>query len=143
MPKKILIVDDDPDVLTFIGAVLKDNGYTCVTAPDGVVGIELLYKEKPDLVLLDLLMPKKSGISMFQEMKNDPNLRDIAVVVVTGLNEMTGIDFRNFGYKQFVEDESKSAETGTVMTLARPEGHIEKPIDSEVLINVVKKTLKE
>ena len=143
MSKKILIVDDEPDVLTFVGTVLKDNGYTCVSAKDGVEGLELLYKEKPDLVLLDLLMPKKSGISMFQELRNDPTMRDIKVVVITGLYEKTGADFRNFKYKQFMKDESKPAETGGVMTFATPDGHIEKPIDPDVLINVVKKALKE
>jgi CheY-like chemotaxis protein len=143
MSKKILIVDDEPDILTFVGAVLKDNGYTCISAKDGMVGLELLHKEKPDLVLLDLLMPKKTGISMFQEMKNDPNMRDIKVVVITGLYEKTGADFSNFKYKQFVKDESNPAETEGVMTFLAPDGHIEKPIDPDLLIKVVQKTLNE
>ena len=83
MPKKILIVDDEADQRTFLSTVLEENGYTSIGAKDGVEGLELLGQEKPDLVLLDLMMPKKSGISMFQELRSDPNLSHIPVVVVT------------------------------------------------------------
>lgn len=143
MSKKILIVDDEPDVLTFVGTVLKDNGYICVSANDGVEGLELLYKEKPDLVLLDLLMPKKSGISMFQELKNDPTMSNVPVVVITGIYEVTGVDFRNLMYKQLLKDENKFVDTTGLAKHTIADGHIEKPIDPDELINVVEKALKE
>ncbi|MBW2350305.1 MAG: response regulator, partial [Deltaproteobacteria bacterium] len=66
MAKKILIVDDEPDIIAFISVVLEENGYSSISASNGIEGLELLRKEKPDLVLLDLMMPKKSGIAMFQ-----------------------------------------------------------------------------
>jgi CheY-like chemotaxis protein len=143
MPKKILIVDDEPDTITYISTVLEENGYTSIGAADGVEGLELARKEKPDLVLLDLMMPKKSGISMFQEMRKDSSLSNIPVVVVTGVSEVTGVDFRNFMYKQPLRDEKKFVETTGLTKYTIPDGYIEKPFDPAELVKAVKKALKE
>ena len=143
MSKKILIVDDEPDTRTFLSAVLEDNGYTSIGAKDGIEGLEVLRKEKPDLVLLDLMMPKKSGISMFQELRKDPDLSHIPVVIVTGVSEVTGVDFRNFMYKQPLRDEKKFVETTGLTKYTIPDGYVEKPVDPVELIHVVKEALKE
>jgi CheY-like chemotaxis protein len=143
MPKKILIVDDEADQRTFLSTVLEENGYASISAKDGVEGLELLRQEKPDLVLLDLMMPKKSGISMFQELRSDSNLSHIPVVVVTGVSEVTGVDFRNFMYKQPLRDEKKFVETTGLTKYTIPDGYIEKPIDPDELIKAIKAALKE
>jgi CheY-like chemotaxis protein len=143
MSKKILIVDDEPDIITFLSALLEENGYASVSAKDGTEGLELLRGEKPDLVLLDLMMPKKSGITMFQELRKDPDLSDIPVIVVTGVSEVTGVDFRNFMFKQPMRDEKKFVETTGLSKYTVPDGYIEKPIDPDELIKVVKETLKD
>jgi len=143
MAKKILIVDDEPDIVTFLGAILEENGYASVSAKDGVEGLEVLYREKPDLVLLDLMMPKKSGISMFQKLRKDPEMSHTPVVVVTGVSEVTGVDFRNFMYKQPLKDEEKFVETTGLTKYTIPDGYVEKPIDPDELIKVIKKALKE
>ena len=72
MPKKakILIVDDDPDILTAIGAVLEARDYEVVTAPDGEEGLVKLRDDKPDLMILDLLMPKMDGFAVCKELKD-------------------------------------------------------------------------
>jgi two-component system phosphate regulon response regulator PhoB len=143
MSRKILIVDDEPDVVTFHATVLQEHGYTCISARNGVEGLEALRKEKPDLVLLDLMMPKKSGITMFQELRKDPTMSQIPVVIVTGVSEVTGVDFRNFMYKQPLRDEKKFVETTGLTKYTIPDGYIEKPIEPDELIKVVKKALKE
>jgi len=142
MSKKILIVDDEADQRTFLSTVLEENGYASISAKDGVEGLELLRKEKPDLVLLDLMMPKKSGISMFQELRSDPNLSHIPVIVVTGVSEVTGVDFRNFMFKQPLRDEKKFVETTGLTKYTIPDGYIEKPIDPDELIKIIKDVLK-
>ncbi len=143
MSKKILIVDDEEDVITFLSAILEENGYTSISARDGVEGLDLLRKENPDLVLLDLMMPKKSGITMFRELRNDWKLSNTPVVVVTGVSEVTGVDFRNFIYKQPLRDEKKFVETTGLTKYTVPDGYVEKPIDPDELIRAVKKALKE
>ena len=143
MSKRILIIDDEPDIVTFLSAVLEENGYSTVSAKDGVEGLEVLRREKPDLVLLDLMMPKKSGITMFQELRKDPELSQIPVVVVTGVSEVTGVDFRNFMYKQPLKDEKKFIETTGLTKYTIPDGYVEKPIDPDELIKAVKHALKE
>ncbi len=142
MPKKILIVDDEADQRTFLSTVLEENGYASISAKDGVEGLELLRKEKPDLVLLDLMMPKKSGISMFQELRSDSNLSNIPVIVVTGVSEVTGVDFRNFMFKQPLRDEKKFVETTGLTKYTIPDGYIEKPIDPDGLIKTINDVLK-
>jgi two-component system phosphate regulon response regulator PhoB len=143
MPKKILIVDDEPDVAIFLRSVLEENGFSCISAKDGVEGLEVLRKERPDLVLLDLMMPKKSGITMFQELRQDSTMSDTPVVIVTGVSEVTGVDFRNFMYKQPLRDEKKFVETTGLTKYTIPDGYVEKPIDPHELIKVLKKALKE
>jgi CheY-like chemotaxis protein len=141
MAKRILIVDDEPDIVTFLSAVLEENGYTSLSAKDGVEGLEVLRKEKPDLVLLDLMMPKKSGITLFQELRKDPEMSAIPVVVVTGVSEVTGVDFRNFMYKQPLRDEKKFVETTGLTKYTVPDGYVEKPIDPDELMEAIKKAL--
>ena len=143
MPKRILIVDDERDVITFLSAILEENGYTSISAKDGVEGLDLLRKENPDLVLLDLMMPKKSGITMFQELRKDPELSSTPVIVVTGVSDVTGVDFRNFMYKQPLRDEKTFVETTGLTKYTVPDGYVEKPIDPDELIQAVKKALKE
>jgi CheY-like chemotaxis protein len=143
MSKKILIVDDEPDHITYLSTVLEENGYASVSARDGVEGLELLRQEKPDLVLLDLMMPRKSGISMFQELRKDESLSYIPVIVVTGVSEVTGVDFRNFIYRQPLRDKDKFVETTGLTEYTVPDGYIEKPVDPNELIKVIKEVLKE
>ena len=143
MSKRILIIDDEPDIVTFLSAVLEENGYSSISASDGVEGLETLRREKPDLVLLDLMMPKKSGITMFQELRKDPELGQIPVVVVTGVSEVTGVDFRNFMYKQPLKDEKKFVETTGLTKYTIPDGYVEKPIDPDELMKAIKKAFKE
>jgi len=142
MPKRILIIDDEPDIVTFLSAVLEENGYSSLSAKDGVEGLEVIRKERPDLILLDLMMPKKSGITLFQELRNDPKMSDIPVVVVTGVSEVTGVDFRNFMYKRPLKDEKKFVETTGLTKYTVPNGYVEKPIDPDELIKAIKEALK-
>lgn len=143
MPKKILIVEDDPDQRIFLSTVLEENGYASISAKDGVEGLELLRKDKPDLVLLDLMMPRKSGIAMFQELRKDETLSHIPVVVVTGISEVTGVDFRNFILRQPLKDDKKFVETTGLTEYTVPNAYIEKPVDPDELMKVIKEALKE
>ena len=142
MPKKILVVDDEPDAISFITSILEDNGFSdYISASNGVEGLELARKEKPDLILLDLMMPEKSGIIMFQELKKDPELGDVPVIIVSGASEVTGVDFKNFMFKQPVSDEEKVVGTTGKTKFTKPNAFVEKPVDPDELIRMINENL--
>ena len=81
MSKKVLIVDDDPDVRLFNSTVVEENGFTPIEATNGEEGLAVVKKESPDLVLLDVLMPKQSGIRLYRHLKTDKSLIGIPVIM--------------------------------------------------------------
>jgi len=85
MAKKILVVEDDAAVQQVLKSSLEKEGYAVETASDGVEGLEMVRKAMPDLVLLDIMMPKKDGITVLREMKADDKIRDIPVIILTNL----------------------------------------------------------
>lgn len=141
MPRKILVVDDEPDSVDYVSSILEENGYEPISATDGIEGLELARKEKPDMILLDLIMPEKSGIKMFQELKTDPELRNIPVVVVSGASEVTGVDFRDFLFKQPLKT-GKRVGTDGETRFTGPNAFVEKPIRPDELIKVIEENLK-
>jgi CheY-like chemotaxis protein/Zn ribbon nucleic-acid-binding protein len=84
---KILCVDDDPLILQMLGDILRFRGYTVVTAPDGEMGLDAAVRERPDLVLLDVMMPGIDGFEVCRLLKADPNLKAIPVVILTAMND--------------------------------------------------------
>ena len=88
----ILVVDDDQQNLELIQAYLEDVECETVSAQDGVEALGLVGKSKPDLVLLDVMMPKMSGFEVCRRLKNDPDTSDIPVIMVTALNEFGDIE---------------------------------------------------
>ena len=133
MPNKILIVDDDPDVILFLSTVLKDNGYIPYDASNGREGLEKARSDHPDLILLDLMMPVKSGIALLSDLKKDDALKEIPVIMVTGVSGETGIDLEAFFKKGAVGDPDRNA--------LKPEGYIEKPVDPQKLLKMIKDVL--
>jgi DNA-binding response OmpR family regulator len=96
--KRILIIDDDEDILDLIKVTLKLNNFECATALSAPEGLEKAKKVKPHLILLDLLLPQVSGIEFLQELKNDPELAGIPVVALTSLiDEETAQKVMNSG----------------------------------------------
>jgi CheY-like chemotaxis protein len=90
MPARIAVIDDDPDFVVLLKTILKSRGYDVLTAPDGEDGLRLIHSASPDLVLLDLMMPKVSGLEVVRRMREDPEIRDIPVIVISGIGEKTG-----------------------------------------------------
>lgn len=90
--QKICIIEDEDNIREIYQTALEGAGYQIVTARDGVEGLEVLTGEKPDLALIDLLMPRKDGVTLMQEMKADPELSKIPVIILT-----------NFGTDEVIE----------------------------------------
>ncbi|MGQ9465553.1 MAG: response regulator [bacterium] len=83
MKKNILVIDDEKDILDFVGKVLKDAGYEVYRAVDAKGGLEILEKEKIDLVLLDIMLPEIDGWEMMKMMRSDERLKNIPVAMLT------------------------------------------------------------
>jgi CheY-like chemotaxis protein len=86
MPKKILVIDDDPVIVKYLVNLFEDNGYTTVNASSSMEGLEQVKKEKPDLITLDLQMPKEWGPRFYRKLRQDKDLRGIPVIVITGID---------------------------------------------------------
>jgi CheY-like chemotaxis protein len=86
MSKKILVIDDDPAVLEYLTTLFADNGYDTCSAKDAFEGLEVAKQEKPDLITLDLEMPGEWGPRFYRKMSEDADLKNIPVVVISGLS---------------------------------------------------------
>lgn len=87
LPGKILVVDDDPDIVEFISYNLKGKGYLVVTAKDGVEAIRKAKEFHPDLILLDIMMPNKDGIQTIKELRVMPDFEETAIIFLTALSD--------------------------------------------------------
>ena len=123
MPKKILIVDDEPDVVTYLSTLLEDAGYGTISASNGEEGLEKVRGESPDLITLDITMPEKSGVRLYTELKNDDTLRSIPVIVVTGIQG----EIEKF--------------LSTRRQVPPPDDFVAKPVDRDLLVEKVKKLI--
>jgi CheY-like chemotaxis protein len=83
---KILIVDDEPDVLTYLKTFLEDHGFGVSCAQDVPSALQKMTEEKPDLICLDIMMPVKSGISFCDHLRRDESLQEIPVIIISGMN---------------------------------------------------------
>ncbi len=81
--QKVLVVDDEPDVLLLCRVNLEFEGYEVIEAADGEQALERIREDRPDVVLLDVMMPRKDGWQVLTEVKEDPELRDIPIVMLT------------------------------------------------------------
>ena len=130
MTKKVLVVDDDPDVRTFSITVLEENGYTPIEATNGEEGLELLRKNPPDLVILDVLMPRESGVRLYRQIKTDSKFKKIPVIILSGITE-----------KSFLRSQKALTEFGGD-PVPEPETYLEKPVEPEELAAAIKAVLK-
>jgi CheY-like chemotaxis protein len=121
--KRILVIDDDQDIVTFLTLLLQDHGYETISAKDGGEGLEKTRAERPDLICLDITMPEKSGVKYYREVRDDPALKKIPVVMVTGVTEE---------FKQFIS---------TRRQVPPPDGYISKPVDKQKLLEIITKLL--
>ncbi len=148
MPKTVLVVDDDDNTRRFLTVALEENGYTAVTAADGEEGYLKIQESKPDLILLDVMMPKKTGFSLFKQIRRQEDFKDIPVIMLTGVAGVLEEDEAQAEGDTF-ESPFDSLREGLRRGIAkmreegiiRPEQFIDKPIDPEELIEAVREII--
>jgi len=120
--QRILVCDDEPDFVTFVSTVLEDNGAVVMRAFSGEEAMAIARREKPGLMTLDISMPGKSGIEIFEEIRSDKELRSIPICIITGKPEL----------RKLIYDRA----------VTPPEGYVDKPISEESLLLNLRKILK-
>jgi CheY-like chemotaxis protein len=136
----VLVVDDDPEVIDYVSAILDDHLMKTMSASNGKEAMKRVRETKPDIILLDLMMPKQSGLGFFNELKKNERYKDIPVIVVSGASKMTGVDMKSYIYDK--EKELSERKQKVVGTDAKPEAYVEKPVDPEKLIAAIQKFLR-
>lgn len=129
MGKTVLAVDDELQTRDFVSTVLEENGYTPVLAENGEEAMEIIRQNKPDLVILDIMMPKQSGIKMYRELKSTESFKDIPVIVCSGLPRRT-----------YLRAQAALTETSGE-SVPEPDAYIEKPVTPERLEDILNKIL--
>ena len=144
--KEVLIIDDGEENVVFMQEILEEMGLPCRVARDGTEGLEALREKQPDLVLLDVMMPRKSGLMVFRAMKRDPELAKIPIIIVTGMAEATGVDIetgQEDEKESYQDDFVRRFGVGLRKQLAglNPDALVEKPIDPPELIAKIREFL--
>jgi DNA-binding response OmpR family regulator len=122
MAKRILIIDDEKDMRTYLGALFRKAGYDVESAENGEAGLKTAKASPPDLITLDILMPKQSGVRTYRELRSCAETRSVPIIILTGLTQQ----------------EDFFAELGS---LPRPDAIVEKPIDRDDFLNKAKKVI--
>lgn len=117
--KTVLIIDDEPDACIYFSSVLEDNGYETIIAYSAEEGLSKIKTSPPDLITLDISMPEKSGVKLYNELRMDEAGRNIPVIIITGVSD---------DYRDFISKDNP---------VPPPEGYLSKPIDTEELLNMV------
>ncbi len=127
--KRILVVDDEPDVRNFLAACIEDAGFVVETARDGVEALEKIEANPPDLMTLDMVMPRKSGISVIRTLRENERYKSLPVIVITAHahDEFGSEDIKNFN---------------AFASGLRPRYTMEKPVTPEKLVNSIADILK-
>lgn len=123
MTKKILIVDDEADVRTYLEVLFQENGYETALAADGDEAMPKAREFEPDLISLDIIMPRETGQKFYRELVKDPKLSKTPVIILSGVTR----------YKELFSRDHK--------TMPKPFAFVEKPIDKDELLKKVKEAI--
>ena len=125
---KIIMIDDNPDFRFTMETFLKRNGYETLTAEDGQKGIELIEKERPDLILLDVMMERTyTGLDVCKKVRTNPDLKDIPIIGISGMADELGIQVEKWGDEDYFNVNE----------------FFDKPVDKEKLLSKIKELLEE
>jgi CheY-like chemotaxis protein len=125
-------VDDEIEVIGFAWTVLEESGYTPISATNGEEGMKKVRDEKPDLVLLDILMPRRGGIAMYHDLRHNEETRNIPVIIITAISKK---DSGPLGahFKEIIMREGQETPA--------PDGYIEKPMNGDRMLRLVRDLL--
>lgn len=122
---RILVVDDEADIVSYFTVMLEDAGYEVASASNGQEALDVVRRERPDLITLDITMPEKSGVKFYREIKEDEALRGIPVVIVTGVTTPLEGARKEGSFEKFLSSRRQ---------IPPPDAFFEKPIDAQLFL---------
>jgi CheY-like chemotaxis protein len=149
MAKKVMVIDDEASTVKFMTILLGENGYETISASDGREGLEKIRATPVDLVVLDVMMPKKTGFVLFKQLKKDEKLRDIPVLMITGVAaSLADMDEQSEATSEGPFDSLRESLRKTIKEMresgeVRPEMFIDKPVDPDAFIKRVRDLIGE
>lgn len=124
--KKILLIDDDPDFVQAVQVIVESGGYEVRVAYDGKEGLEAVAEEKPDLIVLDVMMPVMNGHEACAKLKSDPETAEIPIILLTAVAER--VTTSTYSHRDMLESEA--------------EDYMPKPVEPAELLELIKSWLK-
>jgi CheY-like chemotaxis protein len=122
-PPRVLVIDDDQDIVNYLESILRDNGYETVGTTDSAVGLDLARSVHPDLICLDIVMPPPTGVKVYRDLREDPVLARVPVVMITGVMQQ---------FREFIHHRKK---------VPPPDGYIAKPFEIPDLLATLERVL--
>jgi CheY-like chemotaxis protein len=120
---RVLVVDDDQDVVGYLESVLRDNGYEVTGTTDSGAALDLARRLRPDLICLDIVMPPPTGVKVYRELRCDPALAHVPIVMITGVMQE---------FREFIHHRKK---------VPPPDGYIAKPFEIPNLLATIERAL--
>ncbi len=128
IPMRLLVIDDDPDLVSSVTTVMENAGWEVHSAPNGVEGLEKARKLAPELIILDILMPRKDGLSTYEELRADKALASIPIIMLTSAGEKLGFGFSG---------SDMAAHYGH-----QPEAFLQKPFEPQHLLETARRVAR-
>jgi twitching motility two-component system response regulator PilH len=125
MKKKVLIVDDESDMRTYFETLISENGYETKTAEDGDTGFEIARTFRPDVITLDIIMDRETGVKFYRNIVKHPELKTVPVIIVSGVGN----------YKKLFERDHA--------TMPKAFAFLEKPVEPSELLEKIEEALKQ
>jgi DNA-binding response OmpR family regulator len=144
MPKKVMVVDDDKNAVKFLSVLLSENGYEPIVAYDGKEGLEKIEEHGADLIVLDVMMPKKTGFVLFKQLKMRDEYKDIPILMLTAVAaSLTELDAEKEDTFERPYDSLREKLRTAIQEMresgdVRPDMFVDKPVDPDAFIERVK-----
>ena len=144
MGKKVLVVDDDKNAVKFMSVMLDENGYEPIVAYDGREGLQKIEENDIDLIVLDVMMPKKTGFVLFKELKRKDDYKDIPILMLSAVAaSLTELDAQEEDTFERPYDSLRESLRKTIQEMresgdVRPEMFVDKPVDPDTFVEKVR-----
>jgi twitching motility two-component system response regulator PilH len=130
MGKAVLIVDDDPDIILYVSTILEKIGCHISGAKNGEEAMNKIKQNRPDLIILDVVMPLQSGVKLYRYLKTNENYKNIPICMLTGISKQTFLDSQE-ALSEFSDQ-----------SVPEPNAYVEKPLDPEQFTKIVQKFIQ-